>query len=312
MRAVWWRAVGPPSVLELGEADEPVPGPGEALIRVEVAGITFIETQTRAGRAPKAGAVPPAILGNGVGGTVAAVGPGGDRALVGQRVVASLNGTGGYAELAVAAVRNILPVPDGLSTGDATALIADGRTALGLHEIAAPQAGETVLVEAAAGGLGSLLVQLALRAGARVIGAASGERKLALIRDLGAEAVDYTTPGWAEPFKGLDVVYDGVGGAVGRAALAATAAGGRFVVHGAAGGPPTQPGEGVTGYGFPELMQIGQRAPELAALALRAAAEGRLRPTIGQTFPLGRAADAHAAIESRQTLGKTLLTVLDG
>ncbi|MGI5184322.1 zinc-binding dehydrogenase [Dactylosporangium sp. CA-152071] len=307
MRAVWWRAVGPPSVLELGEADEPVPGPDEVLIRVEVAGITFIETQTRAGRAPKAGAVPPAVLGNGVGGTVAAVGPGGDPSLVGRRVVASLNGTGGYAELAVAAVRDTVPIPDGVPTPDATALVADGRTALGLHELGRPRPGETVLVEAAAGGVGSLLVQLALDAGARVIGAASGERKLALIRDLGAEAVDYTAPGWTGPFKDLDVVYDGVGGAIGRAALAVTA--GRFVVHGAAGGPPTQPGDGVTAFGFPDLLAIGRRAPELATRALRAAAEGRLRPVIGQTFPLARAADAHAAIESRQTIGKTLLAV---
>jgi NADPH:quinone reductase len=294
-------------VLEPGEAEEPVPGPDEVLIRVEAAGITFIETQTRAGRAPKAGAVPPAVLGNGVGGTVAAVGPGGDPGLVGRRVVASLNGTGGYAELAVAPARNVVPIPDAVPTLDATALLADGRTALGLHELAAPQPGETVLVEAAAGGVGSLLVQLALAAGARVIGAASGERKLQLIRDLGAEAVDYTVPGWTEPFKDLDVVYDGVGGTIGSEALAVT--GGRFVVHGAAGGPPTQPGEGVTSFGFPELLRIGQRAPELAARALQAAAEGRLRPVIGQTFPLERAADAHAAIESRQVLGKTLLIV---
>jgi NADPH2:quinone reductase len=279
------------------------------LVRVEVAGITFIETQTRAGRAPRAGAVPPAILGNGVGGTVAAVGPGGDRALIGRRVVASLNGTGGYAEFAVAAARNVVPVPDGVSTADATALLADGRTALGLHELGAPRPGETVLVEAAAGGLGSILVQLAVAAGARVVGAASGERKLALVRELGAEAVDYTRPGWTDAVKAFDVVYDGVGGTIGREALAATAAGGRFVVHGAAGGPFTQTGEGVTGFGFPELLRIGRRAPELAAEALRLAADGRLRPVVGQTFPLGKAADAHAAIESRQSLGKTLLTV---
>ncbi|WP_460492226.1 zinc-binding dehydrogenase [Dactylosporangium cerinum] len=275
------------------------------LIRVEAAGITFIETQTRAGRAPKAVAVPPTVLGNGVGGTVIA----GDPSLRNRRVVASLNGTGGYAELAVASVRNVVPVPDGVSTLDATALLADGRTALGLHELAAPQPGETVLVEAAAGGVGSILVQLALAAGARVIGAASGERKLQLIRDLGAEAVDYTVPGWTDPVKGFDVVYDGVGGTIGREALAATAAGGRFVVHGASGGPMTQTGEGVTGFGFPDLMRIGQRAPELAAKALQAAAEGRLRPVIGQTFPLDRAADAHAAIEARETLGKTLLII---
>src|SRR6185437_13033358 len=183
------------------------------------------------GRAPRATITPPAILGNGVGGTTQD----------GRRVVSSLGGAGGYAELAVAAAADVLDVPDGVSITEATALLADGRTALGLHQLVAPQPGETVLVEAAAGGVGSLLVQLAVAAGATVIGAASGERKRAVVRDLGASAtLDYTEPGWADalPTK-VDVVYDGVGGSIGQAALAALAPGGRFVIHGVASGSMT-------------------------------------------------------------------------
>src|SRR5689334_8763255 len=105
MRAVWWLEIGPPSVLVPGDAADPEPGPDQVLIRVEAAGITFIETQTRAGRAPRATITPPAILGNGVGGTTPD----------GRRVVAGLGGSGGYAELAVAAVGDVIDVPDGVS-----------------------------------------------------------------------------------------------------------------------------------------------------------------------------------------------------
>jgi len=300
MRAVWWRAVGPPSVLVPGDAPDPVPGPDQVLIRVEAAGITFIETQTRAGRAPRATISPPAILGNGVGGTTPD----------GRRVVASLGGSGGYAELAVAAATDVVDVPAGVTTADATALLADGRTAVGLHQLAAPRPGETVLVEAAAGGLGSLLVQLAVAAGATVIGAASGGRKLAAVQELGAVAVDYTEPGWADALAGrVDLVYDGVGGAVGQAALRTLAPGGRFVIHGVASGSMTDTSDapGVTVLGFAELMKIGQRARALTEEALALAAAGWLKPVIGQTYPLERAADAHAAIEARQSIGKSLL-----
>ena len=307
MRAVWWRAVGPPSVLEPGEAPEPVPGPDEVLIRVEAAGITFIETQTRAGRAPKAGAVPPAVLGNGVGGTVAAVGAGGDRALVGQRVVASLNGTGGYAELAVAATRNVVPVPDGVSTLDATALLADGRTALGLHELAAPQAGETVLVEAAAGGLGSLLVQLAQAAGAPS-SAPRPASEAAVDPRPRRRAVDYTVPGWTDPVKGSTSCTTG------SAAPSAAKPSPRLrPVAGSCprggGRPFTKPAIRRDRLRFPGADAVGQRHRSWRRRRCGLAAEGRLRPVIGQTYPLERAADAHAAIESRQTLGKTLLII---
>ncbi|MEV4758005.1 zinc-binding dehydrogenase [Micromonospora sp. NPDC049559] len=319
MRAVWWRRAGGPEVLVEGEAPDPRPEAGEVLIRVAVAGVTFVETQVRAGRAPWPVPPPPGILGNGVGGTIAAVGDRVDPALVGRLVVSSLRGRGGYAELAVAAADGVHPVPEGLSLTDAVALLADGRTALGLHRLAAPAPGESVLVEAAAGGVGSLLVQLASAAGARVIAAASGASKLELARSLGATAtVDYTAPGWpdrlaAEAPAGLDVAFDGVGGETGRTVFEAVARGGRFLPHGLASGSMTETGDaevrGVRVIGMADFGSQGLSPHELAAAALTEAAAGRLRPVIGQTYPLAEAARAHATIEARQTIGKTLLLV---
>jgi NADPH2:quinone reductase len=149
-----------------------------------------------------------------------------------------------------------------------------------------------------------------------VIAAASDPGKLDLAAKLGAQAtVDYTAPDWAGRLAvaapdGLDVAFDGVGGAIGRTALDAMAPGGRFVVHGVASGAMTDTAgaaTGVTVIGLGQLTALGQASRELAAAALAEAAAGRLRPVIGQTFPLERAADAHAAIQGRRTLGKTLL-----
>jgi NADPH2:quinone reductase len=318
MRAVWWTRIGPPSVLVLGEAPAPVPGQGQVQIRVALAGVSFVETLARAGRSPRPMVQPPAILGNVVGGTIVAVGEGVDQARVGERVVGSTGGSGGYAELAVADAADVIPVPDAVSLVDAVALFTDGRTAIGLHLRAAPKPGETVLVTSAGGGLGILLSQLATAAGARVIATAGSERKLALARGVGAPvAIDYTAPDWerrlaAAAPDGLDLAYDGVGGTIGRTVFEALAPGGRFLVHGLASGSMTdtsEPGKPVTVIGIEQLASIASSARELAAEALVEGAAGRLRPVVGQTYPLQRAAAAHAAIEARRTLGKTVLTV---
>ena len=315
MRAVVIRDFGPPEVLEPAEVTEVRAGPDEVVIDVEFANITFVETQVRAGRPPHPSMVPtlPAILGNGVGGTVGEGSP-----WAGRRVVASLNGTGGYAERAVSPVARLIGIPDDLATREALALLADGRTALALVRHADLRAGETVLVEAAGGGVGTLLVQIARRAGARVVALASQPRKLALARDLGADVtVDYSHDGWERQVRDLagqvDVVFDGVGGDIGLAAFGLLGAGGRFCPFGMASGsfapvPPNlardrqvtvRAGAG----GSPEELA------ELARTALAEAAAGRLRPVVGQEFELAEAARAHAAIEARQTVGKTLLAV---
>jgi NADPH2:quinone reductase len=222
----------------------------------------------------------------------------------------------------VATAGELFPVPEGLGLPEAAALHTDGSTALGLVEGARVLPGEWVLIEAAGGGVGSLLVQLVRAAGARVVGAARGSRKLDLVEELGADVVvDYSEPGWAKQVleatggAGPDVVFDGVGGEIGRAAFEVAADGGRFSVHGASSGQATviAPAEaqrsGVEVIGIEQLYNFGPHQRRWAEQVMSEAVAGWIRPVIGQTFPLERAADAHAAIEDRNALGKTLLLI---
>jgi NADPH2:quinone reductase len=318
MRAVWLNAFGAPEVLSAADAPDPVAGPGQAVIDVAFAGITFVETQFRASGAGPFTAEPPLIPGNGVGGVVAAVGVDVDAGLVGTRVISATGGSGGYAERVAVAAAGVIPVPDGLALDSAVALLADGRTATMLVRTAGLREGERVLVEAAAGGVGTLLVQLAHAAGARVVGAAGGESKAALVRDLGAEVVvDYRQREWAarvrEAVGGVDVVLDGVGGAIAHTAFELIDRGGRMLSFGLASGMWADiPQDAAAARGVALLRPARATPEELLAFtrsALDEAAAGRLRPVIGQRFPLDQAADAHAAIESRGTVGKTLLEV---
>jgi NADPH2:quinone reductase len=317
VRAVWLREFGAPASLRVETVPDPVAAPGQVLIGVEFAGITWIETMFRgSGFGPFP--APPMIPGNGVGGTVLAAGSATDEHLVGKRVVAGTGGSGGYAERVVVDAGQVIEVPAGVALDDATALLADGRTALMIMEAAGVRAGDRVLVEAAAGGVGSLLVQLAHAAGAEVVAAAGAARKLEVARGLGARTtVDYGDLGWTETVRaavgGVDVVLDGVGGAVAEAAFELLGPGGRMISFGFSGGAgwPDVPDEvaaqrgirvqrGVFGPAEEQIRRTGE------ALAL--AAEGRLRPVIGQRFPLEQASLAHAAMEDRATVGKTLLT----
>jgi NADPH2:quinone reductase len=205
---------------------------------------------------------------------------------------------------------------------EAAALLHDGRTAVSLIDQAHLRAGERVLVLGAGGGLGSLLVQLAHGAGARVIAAARGKRKLDLAEQLGANAVvDYSQSGWPEQVladtggAGADMVFDGVGGEIGRAAFEVTARGGQISAHGTPGGgfaaiDPLEAGRrDITVRGIEHVQFAPADARRLTARAMSEAAAGRIRPIIGQTFPLEQAADAHVAIEARDVIGKTLLVI---
>lgn len=322
MRAVVLTEFGPAGNLAVAQVPDPAAGPGQALVDVHYANITFVETQIRAGRAPNPAMLPrlPAILGNGVGGVVRSVGAGAGADLAGRWVITTTGGSGGYAEQVAADAAGLIDVPAELSLADAVALLADGRTAVALIRAAEVRPGQTVLVEAAAGGVGSLLVQLARDAGARVVAAAGGPRKVAVARQLGADtAVDYADPGWAGRVRAeagaVDVVFDGVGGAVGGTALDLLRDGGRFCAYGMASGSFTAFPEPATAGRGVEIVRGAPVSPpqmrELTEAALARAAAGTLRPLIGQTFPLDRAADAHAAIAARATVGKTLLLVRD-
>lgn len=320
MRAAVIREFGGPKVLAEADWPEPAPADGEVLVDVELANITFVETQIRAGRPPSPAMLPrlPAILGNGVGGVVSAVGPGVAPGLVGQRVVSGLGGTGGYAQRAVAPADRLVTVPDVLDLAAAVALLADGRTALSLIRRAGPLAGRTVIVEAAAGGVGGLLVQLARAEGALVVGLAGGPRKLAAAREAGAEVtVDYRAADWADAVRravgGVDIVFDGVGGTIGRDAFGLLGAGGRFVPFGMASGAFAGVDTAEAATRAVEIVAGGPPDPralvELSREIIERAAAGFPRPVIGQRFDLAEAAAAHEAIEARRVIGKTLLAV---
>ncbi|MFI6920765.1 zinc-binding dehydrogenase [Nonomuraea spiralis] len=319
MRAVVMEEFGGPETLRIRQVEDPVPGPGQVLVAVAYASVTFVETQVRSGNGPFGRPALPRVPGNGVGGRIVAVGPDVDPVLVGTVVVTTTGGEGGYAELALARAQDVVPVPAGLELKDAVALLADGRTALLLHRQAEIRPSERVLVEAAGGGVGSLLVQLAASAGAHVIGAARGVGKAELVTSLGASAyVDYSRDDWLEQLAaatggaGLDLAYDGVGGRIGTEAIGALRDGGRVSIYGMASGADTVLDEDelrARSIGVIGLTSAPSPAQTRALIvdALNLAADGALRPVIGQTFPLEAAAAAHQAIESRTTTGKTLL-----
>ncbi|MEU9517555.1 zinc-binding dehydrogenase [Streptomyces sp. NPDC048224] len=321
MHAIHVASYGDPEVLTPVELPDPVPGPGQVVVGMAAADVIFLDTLLRGGWGrdlfPR---TLPYVPGGGGAGAVLAVGAGVAPAWVGRRV-AVRTGTG-YAERVVADEGEIMPVPDGLAVETAAALVHDGVTALDLHRRGAPRAGEWVLVSAA-GGAGTLLVQSAVDAGACVVAAASSDAKRALARQLGAEAVvDYTRAGWVERVRevtggGAALGYDGAGGALGSATVDALADGGRFVTYGTADGFAAPDRETAARRGLRLIMPLMDGPPdretvrELLALALERAATGRLRPAIGATYPLERAAEAHRALAARTVVGKSLL-LMDG
>jgi NADPH2:quinone reductase len=281
-----------------------------------------VDTAIRAGRGVDFFPIrPPYVPGHGVAGTVIAIGDEVGPGWAGRPVVVHTGlsgGSGGYAEQVAVAAGDLIPVPDGLGRPEAAALLHDGSTALGLLDATGVKPGEQVLVTAVAGGMGVLLVQLARAAGGRVIGAARGRPKLDVVREAGAEAVvDYAEPDWAGQVReltaghGADVVFDGAGGLLGRAAFGVTAPGGRFSAHGMSDGGFASLDAAEARRRDITVNGIGEYVPAVfrqrAAAALAEAAAGRIRPVIGQVFPLARAADAHTALEARTAVAKTLL-----
>jgi NADPH:quinone reductase len=327
MRVVQATRFGDPDVLAATEAPDPVAAPGQLVVDVAVADVLFLDTQLRAGWGGDYFALePPYVPGAGVAGIVSFIGEGVDPAWLDRTVVAGTGRTGeyaggGYAERAAVPVDVAFVVPDGLEPRDAIAALHDGMTALSRLEKADIEPKDRVLVTAAGGSLGAWLVPLARAAGATVIAAARGQRKLELARQRGADlTVDYSEPGWTEWVReadgggGVDVVFDGAGGQIGRAAFDMTAQGGRFFSYGSASGtfPDIDPREAeqrdVTVIGIDERITADDRR-RITERALAEVAAGRITPVIGQALPLERAAEAHAAIESRSVAGKTLLEV---
>ncbi|SDU72601.1 zinc-binding dehydrogenase [Jiangella alkaliphila] len=319
MHAIEVREFGGPEVLIARELPDPVAGPGQVVVGLAAADVIYLDTLLRGGWGGEHFPINlPYVPGGGGAGTVLTVGDGVDPAWVGRRVLA--RGAGGYAARMATDVDQIVPVPDEVGWADAAALLHDGVTAIELLRHAPVAAGDTVLVAAAAGGAGSLLVQLASGSGARVVAGARGERKLALARELGADvAVDYSEDGWQHRVRaatggdGVSVAFDGAGGGLGGAAFDTVAPGGKFVTYGTAGGGFTEIDPELAAARRVQVTNALARqlerpaVRELLAEALTLTAAGRIRPAIGATHPLDRAADAHAALEARATLGKSLL-----
>lgn len=342
MDAIRLHAFGPPENLVLDQVPDPVPGPGQVLVAVRAHGVHLLDTTLRRGEAA-GGPLPlpalPTIPGREVAGVVAAVGPGVDAAWRGRRVAAHLGATpdgGGYARLAVVPVEALHRVPDHVTAPDAIAMIGTGRTAVGILDLAELDATDTVLVTAAAGGLGTLLVQSALTAGSRVVALAGGPEKVALVRSLAGEAradrlvvIDYRADGWLDEARaavvrhapaGATVLLDGVGGDAGTDASSLVAPEGRLVLFGWSSGAPNRAGDvghdagksGAAAATHDVRWAVGPRARpwgdlfDLQERALALAADGTWHVVTHQV-PLAEAARAHRELEARATTGKVVL-----
>ncbi|GLW98626.1 zinc-binding dehydrogenase [Microtetraspora sp. NBRC 16547] len=327
MRAIRLHAFGPAENLRYEEVEDPSPAAGQLRIAVRAAGVHLVDTAIRAG-VYHGGPIPapdlPTIPGREVAGVVDAVGEGADPGWLGKRVVTHLGMVpGGYAELAVRDAGSVHELPDGLGYEAAIAMIGTGRTTMGILDVAAFASDDVVLVTAAAGGIGNLLVQAAVGAGATVVGLAGGAAKVERVRRLGAtHAVDYTAPDWREAVRAAlgdreaTVALDGVGGTLGRGAMELLGIGGRLVLFGwadSADGPTEITTEDLYARGLTASVAVGPRIlnrpgglRSLEERALAAAATGALVP-LTQSFPLKDAAAAHAALETRATMGKVVL-----
>lgn len=321
MRTVVVSEFGGPERLVPTEVPDPEVGPGEVLIDVAAIDVLWVETMIRSGAGGTYfGVTPPYVPGNAVAGRVRLVGAGVEPGRAGQAVVARTGGGGGYAEQVVVPAIGLSAVPDGMDPATAAALLHDGPTALLLLDAARVGHGDTVLVVGSSGGLGIVSVQLARARGARVVAVARDERKLTRLRELGlGPVIDSERPDWVEQARtalggaGADIVLDNIGGAVGEAAFGLVAPGGRFSAHGTPSGrfasidPEEAQARRVTLRGIRDVQVAESERTPLTDRALGEAAAGRISPVIGQTFPLAKAADAHAAIEARTVFGSTLL-----
>lgn len=326
MRAVLVREPGGPDVLDLVGTEAPTPGPDEVQVAVRLAGVNFADINARRG-VYGAGASGPHGLGKEIFGHVTAVGERVDRHTVGSRV-AGFSASPAYAEVAVAHQDLVWAVPDGVRDEQAAAFPTVGHTAFHLLASSARLVpGESVLVTAAAGGVGSAVIQVARLLGAGlVVGAAGSAERASAALALGADAaVDYSTTDLAGGLRAasgkpvVDIVLDGVGGPLRRSALRCLAPFGRLVHFGNSSGEPEElptPRElrereaGVLGF---HLQPLRDHHHDLLAhsadVLLGWLRESRLRIPVAEVLPLARAAEAHRKLESRQVLGKLLLSV---
>ena len=321
MKAAVYYETGSPDVFRYEDVADPVPGPGEILIDVEAISIEGGDTLSRlAGMLGKV----PHIVGYQAGGTVTRVGDGVADFTVGDRVV-TVGLDGSHAEKRVVPASFAWRVPDSLGTLEAACIPVSFGTAWDcLLEFGRLQPGEVALIQAGAGGVGVAAIQMAKRAGARVLATASSDDRLERLKALGLdEGINYVTQDFVAECRrltdgrGADVIVDSVGGETLQKSLAALAYRGRCVTVGNAGRSLPQPldvsgmgmnNQTLTGYFLGAELFLGPRAHAMVAQQIDDVAAGALQVVIDRTFPLAEAAAAHAYIESRQAFGRVVLT----
>jgi NADPH2:quinone reductase len=319
MKAIRVPRTGGPEVLELAELPALRPGKGQVLVRVEVAGVNFVDVYQRTGAYPRH---VPFVPGEEGAGVVEAVGDDVREPSPGERV-AWAGVSGSYATHVLTVPEKLVAVPEGVGAREAAAAMLQGMTAHYLAHATFPlQAGDACLVHAAAGGVGLLLVQMARRAGARVFGTTSTEEKAALVRDAGGEPILRGKKAFEEVVRertkgrGVDVVYDSIGAATFDESLLCLRPRGMLVLFGQSSGKvapfdlQTLNARGslfVTRPKLGDYVATREELLERAGAVLGAIARGELRLRIFRAYPLAEAAEAHRAIESGSTTGKLLL-----
>lgn len=324
MRVVQFTEFGGPEVLKLIEREIPEIGEHDVLLEVKAIGVNYADTARREGKY----VVPtnlPFTPGAEVAGVVKKTGSSVTNVKEGTRVVTLIE-SGGYAEYVSIPASILIPIPEGIAFEKAVALPLQGLTAYHvLKTMGRMEKGETVLVHAAAGGVGSLAVQLAKKFGAgKIIATASTAEKLAFAKEMGADyLINYTEEDWEEQVreaterKGVDVALEMVGGDVFHKTIRSLAPFGRLVVYGAASGeqPSFNPADlmrrnqSVIGFFLPQIMRKSELYQESLQELLQLMASGELQLTIGGTFPLEEAAHVHTELQARKTKGKLVLTV---
>ena len=317
MKAVRMHEFGGPDVLRLEEIEKPVPKPDEVLIKVRVAGLNYSDISRRRG-SYLADTPLPVIPGLEAAGTVEEVGSEVTQFKTGDRVLTIMDG-GGYAEFVTVKVPQIFPIPDELDFAESTALLVQGMTAVGLLREA--KAGQSILIHAAAGGVGSILVQLAKFKGLTVIGTASNSEKLEKVLALGGDfAINYTESHWPQQVRqavgedGVDIIIEMVGGEIVGTNLELLAVNGTMWIYGSASGEDYKLSVGdlldknliVRGYWL--TLEPPSKRAEFAVELLEYIRKNRLQISVTE-YPLEKAAEAHRAIEGRKTMGKAVLTI---
>ncbi len=323
MKVIQFYEYGEPDVLRYEEIEKPTPGKGQVLVKVEAVGINYADTMRRRNAYLEHTPLP-YIIGGEIAGTVEEIGPETEgNVQVGQRIVAMV-ATGGYAQYVNVSARQLFTIPDSLSYSQAVSIPAQGVTAYDIIKMSGQlKPGESVLVHAAAGGVGVFSVQIAKLLGAgQVIATASTSAKLELARSLGADhLVNYTEEDWFKQVKeltggkGVDIILEMVGGEIFNQNFKCLAPYGRVVIFGVASHkiPTLNPvqlmykNHSVVGYWLINTITRPQQLAQAMQAILGWVAEGKIQLVADQVFPLSEAAQAHAQMESRQTVGKLVL-----